>query len=280
MDPITTAIVAALSVGAAAGLKGVLEKAIAALYEALQELMVKRFEVKTEIEAPSIEENRTEKFKSERLAVEMSLFNTENRIKYEAENPDLQKRCQELLEHAHSLIEKSTVEDAYRSLPHARALIKRADFLVTSTRVGRWYVLALLVVFLIILITLSIVTWNQWGEYEKVIVLGIPFPVLLWGAIGSLTAPLYKYLHSHKDCFLEEPIKWIFVRPIIGMVMGAAIYLIVKSGLLVFGNTKQIVNPELLWVLAFVGGFSESVSNRLLNIAETQIRGEQSSDTA
>jgi hypothetical protein len=53
---------------------------------------------------------------------------------------------------------------------------------------------------------------------------------------------------------------WILVRPLLGMIMGGFMYLGVASGLLFFNASIQ-GNPQkqILWVLAFVAGFSDRI---------------------
>ena len=113
------------------------------------------------------------------------------------------------------------------------------------------------------------ITWGEWEKYLTKIILGVPLPILVWGAIGGTTAPLYKYL-GFKGRYEEDSFKSFVLRPFIGILMGAVIYLIVKSGLIVFGNIPdaKITNPELLWVFAFIGGFSEGMTGRALTFIE------------
>jgi hypothetical protein len=53
-------------------------------------------------------------------------------------------------------------------------------------------------------------------------------------------------------------------RPIVGIVMGTLTYMMVVAGLLVFAQEAQPKTPELLWVVAFIGSFSDTLSIKLL----------------
>ena len=46
--------------------------------------------------------------------------------------------------------------------------------------------------------------------------------------------------------------------------MGVLTYLMVTAGLIVFAGTANTQTPELLWIIAFVGSFSDNLSINLL----------------
>ena len=61
-----------------------------------------------------------------------------------------------------------------------------------------------------------------------------------------------------------DAFRWLMFRPIVGVVMGILTYLMVTAGLIVFAGSSQTRTPELLWVIAFVGSFSDTLSITLL----------------
>lgn len=94
--------------------------------------------------------------------------------------------------------------------------------------------------------------------------LGIPIPIVLWSALGSLANMLYRYYKQMRVRDVEQELKWVWARPLVGIVMGAVTYLVITSGLIVLGavtpqNQSIQLKPELLWLFAFVGGFSDRI---------------------
>ena len=81
--------------------------------------------------------------------------------------------------------------------------------------------------------------------------------------VGSLTS---KSLPAGDVPFSDsgEAISWLLFRPIVGIVMGVLIYLMLIAGLFVFADGTNPRTPKLLWVIAFVGGFSDGLFINLL----------------
>jgi len=101
-------------------------------------------------------------------------------------------------------------------------------------------------------------------DLNKHLVLGVPLPVWIYALLGSLTSMLYR---AEKMPFrdINEGMSWILHRSIVGIVMGVMTYLMLITGLIVFaGQETTIQVPQLVWVLAFLGGFSDSLSMELL----------------
>lgn len=212
--------------------------------------------------------------------VELFWIKTRDRAQYEVDDKHTRIRCFELLDNARAMIETAKNSKNVKSIDASYEIIKYADTIINSLYSSKYYAAGLLAIFVVALITISSVTWNRWDEFLQIIVLGIPLPVLLWGAIGGATAPLYKYL-GFRGRFSEDSFKSFILRPFIGILMGAFIYLVVKSGLIVFGNmpNPQVANPELLWVFAFIGGFSESLTGNVLKLIEGSVTNGKNSDT-
>ncbi len=128
---------------------------------------------------------------------------------------------------------------------------------------------------LIFFYILSISLVIFWGSQSltsgsEIPLLGIPVSVALWAAIGSLAAILYRFYTQRPERIRTE-LKWLIARPIIGIIMGSLEYLAILSGLIVFGTnqtgTPDSLNntrPQLLWMLAFLGGFSDRFFESLI----------------
>jgi hypothetical protein len=101
-------------------------------------------------------------------------------------------------------------------------------------------------------------------DLNKHLVLGVPLPVWIYALLGSLTSMLYR---AEKMPFkdIKEGMCWILHRSIVGIVMGVMTYLMLITGLIVFAGQDTVKVPQLVWVLAFLGGFSDTLSMDLLD---------------
>jgi hypothetical protein len=107
----------------------------------------------------------------------------------------------------------------------------------------------------------------------------LPLPILLWSAIGSFTAILYRF-NSSGDIELRDPLRWLFTRPLTGIVMGTMAYLAMKIGMLaaVPDKASSLGSLELMWVVAFLGGFSDRFADTLLRSLVGRFGGDGKAD--
>lgn len=114
-------------------------------------------------------------------------------------------------------------------------------------------------------------------------VLGVPSCVLLWSVIGSFAAILYRFSNSG-DRELEDPLRWLFSRPLTGVIMGAITFLVLRAGLLTMApapdaNTVgKLGTNEIMWLVAFLAGFSDRFADGLLKSLVGRFGGEKNSD--
>ncbi len=105
--------------------------------------------------------------------------------------------------------------------------------------------------------------------------LGIPLWVVIWGALGSLSAILYRFLNPIKDRVkFSTEFRWLIARPIIGILMSAVAYLAVQSGLILLGasqetgitgDTENNVR-RISAIVSFLAGFSDNVYQGMINL--------------
>jgi len=108
------------------------------------------------------------------------------------------------------------------------------------------------------------------------LLMGIPQPIWVWSVIGSFTSMLFRagnFPFANKN----EAVRWLLFRPIVGIVMGVMTYLMVTAGLIVFAGTSTAQTPQLLWIIAFVGSFSDTLSVNLMQqlIGRFKVDGKQ-----
>jgi hypothetical protein len=104
----------------------------------------------------------------------------------------------------------------------------------------------------------------------------IPLPVLIWSGIGSFAAILYRF-NSSGDVELQDPLRWLFTRPLTGIVMGTITYFVLRIGLMSVEspNVDTLSSSELLWLVAFLSGFSDRFSDTLLRALIGRFSGEK-----
>lgn len=98
--------------------------------------------------------------------------------------------------------------------------------------------------------------------------LGIPYSILLWSALGSIASMIH-LVNVYREQHFQTTwriFRWAFTRPLIGIIMGIAVYLAVSGGLVITVGEFSPNNYSLLWLLSFVGGFSDRVQQGLINL--------------
>jgi len=107
-------------------------------------------------------------------------------------------------------------------------------------------------------------------------------PYCVWGALGGVVAALFGlYFHaSHRD-FDRAYIAFCFLKPVMGVALGPLIYLFAQAGLMaVQTGGSGIQRHELLYQGAFVIGFAERFSLKLINRVAAAIFGSNGSAAA
>lgn len=112
--------------------------------------------------------------------------------------------------------------------------------------------------------------WTGMSGQNALPFLGVPACVIFWSALGGFAAILYRFTNAG-DRDLEDPGRWLFSRPVTGIIMGAIAYLVVKAGLLVSGQPgvqlaagSTPATNEVMWLIAFLAGFSDRFSETTL----------------
>jgi hypothetical protein len=120
--------------------------------------------------------------------------------------------------------------------------------------------IAIMFLFIALLLAFAVLTGNNPGLLNTK-VFGVPLAVMLWGAAGSLAAILYRFYTEQGQIRFSAEFRWLIARPIIGIIMGAVVYLAIVSGLVLVssnsGASENIARPEALWIVAFLAGFSD-----------------------
>ncbi|MEA5115626.1 MAG: hypothetical protein VB050_16530 [Geobacteraceae bacterium] len=181
--------------------------------------------------------------------------------------PGAQERCLELL----SAAEQYLTPPIYRSdIINARLALARIDIEIRRSKSAKssfGIVVSIVYLFAALIFIgfqMGIFSVNIDGKtLNSSLVMGIPLPIIIWSIIGSITSMLIR-AGNFPFADRTEALRWLFFRPIVGLVMGVLTYLMVVAGLIVFAGNAKPQTPELLWVIAFVGSFSDTLSINLL----------------
>lgn len=184
------------------------------------------------------------------------------------DNHYLQEESLERLQRANEILQEKSDDPAW--------VLSRAQFEVRRVHVAiakeqriqsgenrlRWIVPTLVIVYIAAIICVVAFGQGIWLDTAEIPVIGVPLSVMVWAALGSVAAILYRFYTRQRGRVSDE-IRWLIARPIIGIIMGALAYVAVVSGLLIFGTATgadanaQNAKPQLLWLVAFLGGFSD-----------------------
>jgi len=139
-----------------------------------------------------------------------------------------------------------------------------------------WLVLAFVIISIVtLLVVINILNKRHLDRHDIIPILGLPYSVVAWSAIGSIVAMLYQFLN--RPVSQLETMKWLVARPIQGILMGSFLYFVIAGGIIVLTNEEfpaatnglidNVVKPELAAVIAFLGGFSDRFADEMVKRA-------------
>jgi len=153
------------------------------------------------------------------------------------------------------------------------AMIKNTSFLQKYPMVFFYllFILALLVIGFLFTDRLSLLNGNQ--------IAGEPFDLIwktmLWGGLGGVTGALYAlWLHVARiQDYDPQYAMWYYTNPIMGVILGAFVHVVVRTGAFAFFGPNQSgdVNPLsypvffFAWAVGFQQNLVFSIVSRVLN---------------
>lgn len=183
--------------------------------------------------------------------------------------PEVQTRCLDYLSEAEQHLDSRPLQG--KDILASRRAVAQVEIELTRARSRRqsFMVVGVLVYIVVGLVGLAsatgllAITYAGVEELNRQFLVGVPLPVWIWAVVGSLTSMLLR-AGQFPFLALSEAYRWLLFRPIVGIVMGVLTYLLVVAGLFVFGGIRETQTPQLIWVIAFVGSFSDTLSINLL----------------
>jgi hypothetical protein len=189
-------------------------------------------------------------------------------------------KAEKVLEGKEGDIDLSSVRSCINSL---NELVTREEREQKDERYWQYAAVLTMFVYVALLVAAALYTIRHPNDLGMLI-LGVPLSVVLWGATGSLAAILFRFYTEKGLIRFASEFRWLIARPVIGIIMGAVVFLAFYSGLMLMGseggypsageNTGQSAGPvgtlgaaadamartsqrKVFWVIAFLAGFSD-----------------------
>jgi hypothetical protein len=183
---------------------------------------------------------------------------------------ELHDEALELLREAQDLLMESPrqFDVAQYKVGQVRTIVVRRKNTTKWTNTYGWgtffYETAWLVALLVALAP-YVVAWVEGiaGTTDTFISVPDLWNTAVWGSIGGVTGALYSlYWHAAKvKDFDKQYLMWYIVQPVIGVIIGAAIYVLIGAGLInLIGQTASGENVSLKlfpYAIAWVAGFRQ-----------------------
>lgn len=149
-----------------------------------------------------------------------------------------------------------------------------------------WLIPAIILLYVCLVICMAIFVPLYKGIDYIIPVLGIPLPILIWSAIGSLCSLLFRYYKRERTSAFIPEIKLTIGRFWIGIVGGIIFYFAVRSGLFELSNQVVDLNKassgqqQVLWALVWLISFSDFLFERVIARISGNIVGEENGEKA
>jgi hypothetical protein len=171
--------------------------------------------------------------------------------------------------------------EAHQAVWEATCLVNRALETKCATSQRTWIAISA-VVWLAVLFFLGRHFWDLEAEQLPALKFGLGYwRYLLLGALGGVTTVLFGLIKHTVDLdFDTRYFSWYLFKPVLGALMGLVAVLLILAGLVAIEGSTSTSSRALLCVVAFVAGFSERFSLRLLDKATTALLGGESTPSA
>jgi hypothetical protein len=205
-----------------------------------------------------------------------------------SENKALAERCQSTLKKARGLLQtpEANPADVEALLERVRATLARADRSVMASRrygppLAGYSILWVVALLLLLVLDREAAGWlgRQTGrpDLSSLIDLAPYWACMLWGGMGAAASALYGlYRHfAQRDFDSEHKIGYL-VQPVLGVVVGALVYLVVGALFFAIGEgqsyaASRITAAHPLALLSALAGFELRHAYRLLDGAARRL---------
>jgi hypothetical protein len=129
-----------------------------------------------------------------------------------------------------------------------------------------WKLFWLELIYLIVLMLIGYLTYQRpsywlWSKFVTV-----QAGTAWFGALGGVTIGLFGlYTHIQARNFDPKYLLWYISKPVMGAIFGWFVCMVFFVGLLAIQNNSNTANPSLLYVIAFLAGFSERFTIKIVD---------------
>lgn len=145
-----------------------------------------------------------------------------------------------------------------------------------------WIIPAIIIFYIILVVSAVVFTAGNTTSDPVIPLINVPLSILVWSAIGSLSALVYRYYRRIKKSSLISEIRLAFGKFWVGLVSGAIFYFSIRSGLFILSNQQVDLNQsplgqqQLIWVLVWLISFSDFVFERVITRLSGNVTGDES----
>lgn len=199
----------------------------------------------------------------------------EEKIKPLKESEAYRKGIMILIEEAKSLFKENKITESRDKYVEAMEKIRKSEISIDAEPLA-WRLLKIEFAWLFLLLLLGYITyrWPNFALWKGIV--NLHTQTAWFGSLGGITAALYGiYNHIQLRDFDPKFKFWYICKPIIGGIFGWFVYLIYFIGLISVQGTQgaEVKTPELPFVIAFLAGFSErftiKIIDRLMSVLMT-----------
>ncbi|MGB9467496.1 MAG: hypothetical protein WBR10_20475 [Candidatus Acidiferrum sp.] len=169
------------------------------------------------------------------------------------------------LSEARALLQARKIDEAEQKYTETKTLMERAEASIQAEPLA-WNLFWLDLAYLVALLIIGYVTyeWRTYWLWEKFITL---HAATAWfGALGGVTIGLFGlYTHIQARDFDPKFKLWYISKPIMGGIFGWFVFLVFYVGLVAVQQNMDHTNPLLLYVIAFLAGFSERFTIKIVD---------------
>lgn len=201
---------------------------------------------------------------------------------FEHEAPELFSKLEAMMkalkdaEYAAAVIDKGITEakrllaggraaEAEQKYTETRILLERAEASIQAEPLA-WRLLWIELAYLVSLLSIGYLI-HRWPDYSLWAGLVTLHVRTAWfGALGGVTVGLYGlYSHVQARDFDPKYELWYICKPVMGAIFGWFVFLVYFVGLAAVQGTADPKNTAVLYVIAFLAGFSERFTIRIID---------------
>ena len=183
------------------------------------------------------------------------------------------------------LIQEPKVREALSIITEIENFKIRIDQILEEDRKRRNKTTIIIICYILFVITFIAFITYQFGdqfvlgeaplEQSNIPLLGIPWPIIVWSLIGSFAAMISTFNEQPIYDF-QDTLKWLLTRPVQGVVLGSAFYLVLTSGLFLLTGTistdnlgqdnQNLMSERVILVLSFLVSYSDRFGREVFDL--------------